>query len=174
MEQEILKLLNKKKNISLTSIEINDYLGLNGVEEYSNLETRIYEDLLSKHKEAIKTTIADLSKKYNTTDEFIMGFVDGINDSLNNSYDLETVDNSTELVFDINLEKLYYNMIDAKAQYLYNLPQWDGIFSEEKRKDIRKQYNESKIVRNEQKIGRNDPCPCGSGKKYKKCCGKNA
>ncbi len=26
-------------------------------------------------------------------------------------------------------------------------------------------------VVNEQKIGRNDPCPCGSGKKYKKCCG---
>ena len=23
------------------------------------------------------------------------------------------------------------------------------------------------------KIGRNDPCPCGSGKKYKKCCGKD-
>ena len=28
-------------------------------------------------------------------------------------------------------------------------------------------------VRNTPKIGRNDPCPCGSGKKYKKCCGKN-
>ncbi len=27
-------------------------------------------------------------------------------------------------------------------------------------------------IRNENKIGRNDPCPCGSGKKYKKCCGK--
>ena len=25
----------------------------------------------------------------------------------------------------------------------------------------------------EKKIGRNDPCPCGSGKKYKKCCGAN-
>lgn len=24
----------------------------------------------------------------------------------------------------------------------------------------------------ETKVGRNDPCPCGSGKKYKKCCGK--
>jgi uncharacterized protein YecA (UPF0149 family) len=24
------------------------------------------------------------------------------------------------------------------------------------------------------KVGRNDPCPCGSGKKYKKCCGKEA
>jgi hypothetical protein len=30
------------------------------------------------------------------------------------------------------------------------------------------------IVRTTPKIGRNDPCPCGSGKKYKKCCGKNA
>ena len=28
------------------------------------------------------------------------------------------------------------------------------------------------VVRNKDKIGRNDPCPCGSGKKYKKCCGK--
>ena len=27
------------------------------------------------------------------------------------------------------------------------------------------------LVREEPKIGRNDPCPCGSGKKYKKCCG---
>jgi len=26
-------------------------------------------------------------------------------------------------------------------------------------------------VRDTPKIGRNDPCPCGSGKKYKKCCG---
>ena len=29
-------------------------------------------------------------------------------------------------------------------------------------------------VRKEAKIGRNDPCPCGSGKKYKQCCGRNA
>jgi preprotein translocase subunit SecA len=30
------------------------------------------------------------------------------------------------------------------------------------------------IVNQAPKVGRNDPCPCGSGKKYKKCCGKNA
>ena len=30
----------------------------------------------------------------------------------------------------------------------------------------------SKTIRNTEKVGRNDPCPCGSGKKYKKCCGK--
>ena len=28
-------------------------------------------------------------------------------------------------------------------------------------------------VRTDKKIGRNEPCPCGSGKKYKQCCGKN-
>ncbi len=33
---------------------------------------------------------------------------------------------------------------------------------------------EKPVIREEPKIGRNDPCPCGSGKKYKKCCGKNA
>jgi preprotein translocase subunit SecA len=30
----------------------------------------------------------------------------------------------------------------------------------------------SSQVKNSSKVGRNDPCPCGSGKKYKKCCGK--
>ena len=34
--------------------------------------------------------------------------------------------------------------------------------------------NHTPIVNTEPKIGRNDPCPCGSGKKYKNCCGKNA
>jgi uncharacterized protein YecA (UPF0149 family) len=30
------------------------------------------------------------------------------------------------------------------------------------------------VVRSGEKIGRNDPCTCGSGKKYKKCCGAGA
>ena len=30
------------------------------------------------------------------------------------------------------------------------------------------------VKRDQPKVGRNDPCPCGSGKKYKKCCGLNA
>ncbi|NWF97778.1 MAG: preprotein translocase subunit SecA [Nitrospirae bacterium] len=47
-------------------------------------------------------------------------------------------------------------------------------------KQIRMQYNRgegsasSQPVRRAKKIGRNDPCICGSGKKYKKCCGINA
>ena len=126
-------------------------------DEYSAIETKIYRDLLADHKNVKKVMISNLAKEYNTTEEFIMGFVDGINDSLNNPYDLESV---------------YFNMLDEKADYLYNLPQWDGIFSVEKRHEIEKEYKDSKTVRNENKVGRNDLCPCGSGKKYKKCCGK--
>jgi len=35
---------------------------------------------------------------------------------------------------------------------------------------IHDRENKSKPIISEKKIGRNDPCPCGSGKKYKKCC----
>ena len=34
------------------------------------------------------------------------------------------------------------------------------------------QKNNTPVVNNQPKVGRNDPCPCGSGKKYKNCCGK--
>ena len=40
-------------------------------------------------------------------------------------------------------------------------------------KKIIKDFKRSKIVHKEKEPGRNDPCPCGSGKKYKKCCGAN-
>jgi preprotein translocase subunit SecA len=35
------------------------------------------------------------------------------------------------------------------------------------------QFMQQANVSGEEKIGRNDPCPCGSGKKYKKCCGQS-
>ncbi|SHE86624.1 SEC-C metal-binding domain-containing protein [Clostridium fallax] len=142
--------------------------------EYSEIEKKIYTNILANHTTVKKATIKELSKEFDSTEEFVMGFVDGINDSLKNQYDLETINEDTELAFDVDFEKLYFNMLDAKADYLYDLPQWDAIFSEEKRKEIQRNYRESKIARNENKVGRNDPCPCGSGKKYKKCCGKNA
>lgn len=141
-------------------------------EEYGNIEKSIYKELLANHTEVKTVTIKELAEKYNTTAEFVMGFVDGINDSLKDSYDLEAIDENTELVLDMDLEKLYYNMLDAKAEYLYTLKQWDAIFSPEKRKEITAEYRKSGTVVNEDKVGRNDACPCGSGKKYKKCCGK--
>ena len=46
--------------------------------------------------------------------------------------------------------------------------------TEERRKELYKEQKASGTVRKGKKIGRNDPCPCGSGKKYKHCCGRNA
>ena len=46
--------------------------------------------------------------------------------------------------------------------------------TEERRKELYKESRNSGTVVKGKKIGRNDPCPCGSGKKYKKCCGRNA
>jgi SWIM/SEC-C metal-binding protein len=37
--------------------------------------------------------------------------------------------------------------------------------------DLEKLLNPTKPVQSTKKVGRNDPCPCGSGKKFKKCCG---
>ena len=41
-----------------------------------------------------------------------------------------------------------------------------------KQSDNKNKNNSSPFIRSEKKVGRNDPCPCGSGKKYKHCCGK--
>ena len=53
-----------------------------------------------------------------------------------------------------------------------NLPQWDALLTEERRKELYKAQKKSMTVVKGKKIGRNDPCPCGSGKKYKQCCGR--
>ena len=78
----------------------------------------------------------------------------------------------TEVSLAFDKEKLYKNMVAAKADWLYELPQWKEIYSEEELKKLYKEQKESTTIRKEKKIGRNDPCPCGSGKKYKKCCGR--
>lgn len=64
-------------------------------------------------------------------------------------------------------------MLKVPAEWLYTLEEWDPILSEDRREQLLKDYKNSKTV-HVHKVGRNDPCPCGSGKKYKKCCGKHA
>ena len=140
--------------------------------EYGAIEKSVYTKVLANHKNVIKGTFNGLAKEYGVDNIFFMGFLDGVNESLENHINLEEIEENTELELKINFEKLYFNMLDAKADYLYELPQWEAIFSKEKRKEIQASYRDSKTIVNENKIGRNDPCACGSGKKYKKCCGK--
>lgn len=62
-------------------------------------------------------------------------------------------------------KKSIFEMYDyiVKHWYSYNKEEKDKAFNSWSR-------NEETYIREEPKIGRNDPCPCGSGKKYKKCC----
>ncbi|MDD7719494.1 MAG: SEC-C metal-binding domain-containing protein [Eubacteriaceae bacterium] len=141
--------------------------------EYSETETKIYKHILSNHEEHLTGTVAELVEKFQVNKVIFMGFLDGINSSLNTPNDLDSVDDNFMVDLDIDFEKLYFNMLDAEADYLYTLKEWEQVLPEEKIISIIKDYKKSKIVHVEKKPGRNDPCPCGSGKKYKKCCGKN-
>ena len=135
---------------------------------YFAIEKGIYEKILSNPAEVIEGTVKELAEKYETEVLIMTGFLDGINEN-----PIETMDEDTTVKIEIDPEKLNYNMVEAKAEWLFELPQWDSILTQEKRKELYKAQKASGTVRNEQKIYPNDPCPCGSGKKYKKCCGRN-
>ena len=149
------------------------------INRYYALEKVAYEKILGAYPdnaEFLSGTAAELARKLefpkDSMDVFV-GFIDGIKSSLTNGdeLDMEAIDDDYQINLSIDYEKLYYNMRDAKADLLYNIKAWKDILSEEKRNEITKEYRESNMAHSEH-IGRNDPCPCGSGKKYKNCCGK--
>ena len=140
---------------------------------YFAIEKGIYEQILSNPAEVVEGTVKELAEKYGTEVLIMTGFLDGINESLKGyENQIETMDENTVVKIEIDPEKLYWNMVEAKAEWLYSLPQWDAILTPEKRKELYRDQKASGTVRNEQKVYPNDPCPCGSGKKYKKCCGR--
>jgi hypothetical protein len=141
-------------------------------EIYCDAEKKIYSDILKHPGEPVEGTFTELVSKYDVDPVLFMGFLDGVNESVEDVIeDFETVEDDTALRIKIDAPKLYFNMQVADADHLYTLPEWDDILSEEEREKIVKEYKSSRTIRVEKKPGRNDPCPCGSGKKYKKCCG---
>lgn len=143
-------------------------------QNYFLLEKGVYEKLLTNPDEEVKGTVKELAEKYGLTVMSMTGFLDGINDSLKEPNPIDTMEEDTVVSLAFDKEKLYKNMVDAKADWLYNLPQWEEIFDEETRKRLYMEQKRSGTVHVGKKVGRNDPCPCGSGKKYKFCCGKSA
>ncbi len=142
--------------------------------DYCEIEKGIYEKLLEDPDTEVKGTVKELADKYGVDVVTMAGFLDGINDSLVTPNPIETMDEDTEVSLAFDKEKLYKNMVAAKADWLYNLPQWNDIYTPEEQKKLYREQKQSTTVRKGKKIYPNDPCPCGSGKKYKNCCGKNA
>ena len=138
---------------------------------YIPKETECYKRILKSKKAIIEGNIKDLAKDFDISCQQFVGFLDGANASFLEELDLEDITEDSDIKAEFDFEKLLWNMHEAKAEWLYGLDEWSNIFDDNKRKEIKKAFNRSKMVTSN-KIGRNEPCPCGSGKKYKKCCGK--
>ena len=140
---------------------------------YFAKEKDIYAELLKNPDEVVTGTVKELAEKYDVDLMTMVGFLDGINDSLKEKNPIEEMEEDTVVNLGFDKELLYKNMVAAGADWLYGLEEWETIFDEEKRKELYKEQKASGTVVKPAKIYPNDPCPCGSGKKYKKCHGRN-
>ena len=141
-------------------------------QRYFAIERGVYEELLTNPDEKVEGTVKELAEKFGLSIMDMTGFLDGINDSLIEPNPIDTMEEDTKVSLAFDKEKLYMNMVDAKADWLYELPQWKDIFDAETRHKLYIKQKKSGTVIVGKKIGHNDPCPCGSGKKYKFCCGR--
>ena len=140
--------------------------------EYFLKEKDIYAELLKNPDEVVTGTVKELADKYHVDVMTMTGFLDGINDSLKEANPIEEMEEDTVVNLEFDKELLYKNMVAAEADWLYELPEWEAIFDEDKRKALYKEQKASTTIHKAPKIYPNDPCPCGSGKKYKVCCGR--
>nr|WP_296488240.1 SEC-C metal-binding domain-containing protein [uncultured Acetatifactor sp.] len=141
-------------------------------QDYFQEEKEIYAELLKNPEDVVKGTVKELADKYEVSVMTMTGFLDGINDSLKEANPIEEMEEDTEVNLGFDKALLYKNMVAAEADWLYNLEEWEDIFDEDTRKALYKEQKSSTTIVKGAKIYPNDPCPCGSGKKYKKCCGK--
>jgi hypothetical protein len=140
-------------------------------EKYSATEVKIYNSILDDPKKIHEGKFSELQAYWDVDPVFFMGFLDGVSTSIADTLDLDSITEESDIRLEIDLETLYFNMHSAKAQHLYGLPQWESLLTEEQRQEIIKKQRKSGVAVREDTPGRNDPCSCGSGKKYKKCCG---
>ena len=111
-------------------------------QRYFLLEKGVYEKLLTNPDEVVEGTVKELADKYGLSVLEMAGFLDGINESLVEPNPIDTMEEDTKVSLAFDKVKLYL------------------------------EQKKSGTVIVGKKVGRNDPCPCGSGKKYKFCCGR--
>ena len=153
-------------------VELNSKEGKAIWDKYFEQEKAIYQQLLAAPEEVVSGTVQELADKYGMELNYMVGFLDGINESLKEPNPIEEMEADTVVKLPIDLESLYYHMVEAGADWLYELPEWDELLTPERRKELYREQKKSGTIVKERKVGRNEPCPCGSGKKYKYCCGR--
>ena len=91
---------------------------------YFEEEKNIYAELLKTPDEVVTGTVKELAEKYGQEVLTMVGFLDGIDESLKEQNLIETMDENTVVSLAFDKERLYKNMVAAKADWLYELPQW--------------------------------------------------
>lgn len=139
--------------------------------EYLPAEQKVYEYVLREKDNNLSGTVQELAQKFSMSAEFMCGFLDGISEVNTENIDMEKLEETTSVKITFEFEELYKKMIEYKAEHLFRLPEWDDILSEGEQKKLYHEQKKSGTFIQTQKVGRNEPCTCGSGKKHKKCCG---
>lgn len=169
---EYFSVWNEKINDTTNQTAYSDF-----VDRYYELETEAYRRILTAYPEGREWTdeAVLLQETLGFAGDMVIfaGFLDGIRESLKRPIPLEDLADDTLISLDIDYESLLYNMHRAGARWLYSLEAWALVFDDEKREEIGKRFRRESIARrDEMRVGRNEPCPCGSGKKYKNCHGR--
>lgn len=125
----------------------------------SNLIGHIISDIIDIQGEELLPKITELYNLGYVSEE-VCGDLEAVEHNLNVSYE------STQKNEVLNLKSLYQ---DITGSWLNANPNFNNYKKLEVKSD-NTPYNDDKPYISEKKIGRNDPCICGSGKKYKKCC----
>lgn len=140
-------------------------------DEYLPIEQKVYENMLKQKQNTISGVFSEVAESLKMTNIHFLGFLEGINGALSEPVDVENITPDSHINVSFEFENLLKKMVEYKAEHLYNLEQWDNIYTKEELKNIILTEKKSKTVTKPEKIGRNSVCPCGSGKKFKKCCG---
>src|SRR5574344_811443 len=112
-------------------------------QKYFLKEKDVYAILLKKPDEEVKGTVKELAEKFGIDVMTMTGFLDGIQESLKTPNDLDNMDEDTVVSLAFDEEKLYRNMVEAKADWLYGLPEWNDIFPKEKQEELYKLQKKS-------------------------------
>ena len=106
---------------------------------YFQKEKEIYAQLLKNPDEVVEGTVKELAGKFDIDVMTMVGFLDGINDSLKEANPIEEMEEDTKVNLGFDKELLYKNMVAAGADWLYELEEWNDIFDEDTRKNLYKE-----------------------------------
>jgi preprotein translocase subunit SecA len=140
-------------------------------DDYLAKEKKVYKAILSQKLQQIEGTVAGLGERFELSGVHMAAFIDGIHEAVDGLPPVGELEAETPVKLEIDFKRLYKQMVEYKAKDLYNLPEWDNLFTEEEQRELYMEQKKAHTIVRSEKIGRNEPCPCGSGKKYKKCCG---